>query len=182
MVDWISWLLAVADDPYLYLPLLFVYAVLATVILPIPEEVGLLNPYLPPVALVLTMALGKAVGGALIFPLGERIGQQLERTASRWPRVSRLYRWTSELVGRRGYYALFGLLCIPFMTDTAPVYAFAVLNPRKETPTPPGAATPPRGTRARRALEWGPFVLVNLAAGIVRSVAFLAIPLALGWK
>lgn len=179
MIDWLAPLDAVAESPVLYLPLLFAFTVLATIVLPVPVEVALLNPFLPPASLILVLAAGKAVGAAFVFPLGGRIGDALRSQVARFPRFARFYGWVERFVGRRGYVALFLLLSVPFMTDTAPLYAFTMLNPsrtRKSFDEPRSVAHEPRG------LVLGPFVAVNFAAGVVRGTLFLVIPLLLGWR
>ncbi len=181
-MDWLAWLVTAAEDPLVYLPLLFAYALLATVLLPIPVEFGLLNPFLSPVLLILTVAAGKAAGGALVFPLGTKIGEQIERYLERFPRLEGPYRWIERVTSRHGYWALFAFLSIPFMTDSVPVYVFSILNPRAPptpatTPSPP----PPSGPR-RRVLRLGPFVAVNFVAALVRCSLFLLVPLSLGWR
>ncbi len=182
MLDWLGWLTAAAGDPFIYFPLLFIFAVLATVLLPIPVEVGLLNPLVPPVGLILTVAAGKAVGGALVFPLGARIGGRIDRELLRYPRLGRLYEWIERAVGEHGYWALFGLLAIPFMTDSVPVYAFSVFNPISTGSIPVAPSAGAGVGRFRKALGLGPFTLVNFAAGIVRCTAFLALPIVFGFQ
>ncbi len=179
-MDPISWLLASAEDPYLYLPLLFLFATLAAVLLPVPVEIGLLNPFLSPVLLVLVASAGKAFGGALVFPLGRRIGSRLEREMARSPRAARVHGWVERLVGAYGYWALFGLLSVPFMTDSIPVYVFSILGPTDRSGAPSAAAA----GSGRRVHGWrvGPFVAVNFAAAVVRCSAFLVVPWLLGWR
>lgn len=161
-----SLLEAFASDPWTYLPLLFVYTVVSTLFLPIPEEIGLLNPFIPWYYLVLVLGAGKTVGAALVFPLGGRIGTEVERWIVRLPWAAKWYAWMQRQVGRFGYFALYALLAIPFMTDTLPVYAFAVANPAE-------------GEDRMRA---GGFLSVNFLAGITRGTLFLALPLYFGWS
>ncbi len=181
-MDWLSGLSSLAENPWIYLPLLFVYAVLAAVLLPIPVEFGLLDPFVSPVLLVLTVAAGKALGGALVFRMGTRMGESIERYLVRFPRLIGPYRWIETTIGRHGYWALFAFLSIPFMTDSAPVYLFSVLNPRVPPVVTPALLGRRTGHGLRRALRLGPFVGVNFAAAVVRSTVFLALPLSLGWK
>lgn len=180
MTDLIAVLLGTAEDPAIYLPLLFVFSTLAAILLPIPVELGLLNPFVPFWALILVAAGGKALGGALVFPLGASVGARVERWTRRFPKLAGIYRWITDLVGRYGYAGLFGLLAIPLMTDSIPVYAFSILNP----PEPPASAAPAGAalpSRARRSLRRGPFVAVNFASALVRCSAFLALPVLFGW-
>ena len=165
-VDLGSVLQSVATDPWSYLPLLFAYTVASTLILPIPEEIGLLNPFIPWYYLVLVLGAGKTVGAALVYPLGGRVGVALERWIARWPWAASWYAWVQRQVGRYGYPALFALLAVPFMTDTAPVYAFSIANP---------AEGPGR-------MRFGGFLTANFLAGITRGFLFLAVPLYFGWS
>ena len=155
-----------AADPWTYLPLLLVFSVSATVFLPIPEEVGLLNPLLPWYVLVLVLALGKAVGAVLVLPAGARMGREISRWISRFPRLAPAYSWIERTVETYGYSATFGLLCIPLMTDTVPVYAFSILHPQHSLD---------RG----RVIT---FAALNFGAGLVRGTVFLLLPLSFGWK
>lgn len=192
--DLTALLLAFVEDPWIYSAIFFLFVVAATVILPIPEEIGLLNPFLPFWLLVVILALAKGVGALIVYPIGGAAGDQIRRWSSRWPWFDRGYLRVETWVGRYGYWALFGLLAIPFMTDTVPVYAFAALNPRAHEGEPDGGSgTPGRsaaGARAtdatpipdrRRRFRPLPFVVVNILAGAVRGLLFLSIPLVLGW-
>ena len=182
MVDFVGILESIAQSPELYLPVLFVFVVLATVALPIPVEVGLLNPYLPFWWLLLVLAAGRALGGWLVYPLGERIGTGVDRWVRRSARAGRLWDWVGAFVGRYGYFGLFALLSIPFMVDTATIYAFAILNPAPGARGPTEGGSAPRPSPERPRLRLGPFTMANALAGFARGALFLAIPVALGWK
>lgn len=166
-MDLIGFLQSLAEDPWAYGTVFLLYTIATTVILPIPEEIGLLNPYIPWYWLVLVLGIGKTIGAALVYPLGGRIEKEVRAWTARWPWLARWYDWVEKGVGRYGYWALFGLLAVPFMTDTAPVYAFTILNPQDDD---------------KRRLRFVPFLIVNLAAGLTRGVLFLVVPLELGWS
>ena len=181
MVDLIGILEAAAATPLVYLPLLLVFVVLATLVLPIPVEVGLLNPYVPYWWLLVVMAIGRGIGGWMVYPLGGWIGSQVDRWARRSPFARRALGWAGTYVGRHGYVGLFAILSIPFMVDTATLYAFAILNPRGPPSVPRAAESggiPATGVRRLRPI---PFALATAAGGCVRGLAFLAIPVLLGW-
>lgn len=148
--------------------------------LPIPEEIGLLNPLLPFWYVVLVLAIGKAVGAMIIYPIGGRAGDLLEAWTARWPYLRRLWPPTRRIVARYGYVGLFTLLAIPFMTDTLPVYVFAMLNAPANGPPAPAGPTSRPAVLARR-LRLTPFVSVCFVAGLARGFLFLAIPVWLGW-
>ncbi len=177
MVDLLAPLLSAAEDPWVYLPLFFAFSVAATVALPIPVEVGLLNPFVPAPSLIVALAAGKAVGAVFVLRLGDRLGLRLARETLKYPRLAVLYARIEAWTRRWGYGALFGLQAIPFMTDTAPLYAFSTLHalPARR------AFVAERRTELRQTLRIGPFVGVSFAAGVVRGALFLAVPLWLGW-
>ncbi len=164
-MDLTSFLDSFLGDPWTYGPVLLLYTIAATVFLPIPEEVGLLDPFLPWYLLVLILAVGKTIGAALIYPLGDRLGRVTTRWVERLPWLAPWFDRLQGLVGRYGAYALYAILSIPFMTDTLPIYAFALLNP-------------PKGERR---IAWLPFLSANFFAGLTRGTLFLAVPLLLGW-
>lgn len=180
-MDLLTILTNAATDPWIYLPLLFVFAVAATVALPVPVEIGLLNPWISPVPLVVVLGLGKAVGAFLVLPFGGWVGSRIERELTRYPRFTGMYARMKGWIARWGYLALFGILSVPFMSDTAPVYVFSTMTSTTPAPSPSSGSSSgsngPRTAPLRRA----PFVLVSFLAGVVRGSLFLAIPVLLGW-
>ncbi len=182
LFDLLTILASVAEDPYLYLPLLFIFVILATIILPIPVELGLLNPYLPAWWLLAVLAAARGVSAWLVYPLGGWIGAQLDRWAGRSAGAARILRWVQDRVGSHGYWALLGILSIPFMVDTAAIYAFTVLNPRSGGAANATPSAPDPNPRPGGRLRIGGFTVVNVIAGFVRGLLFLAVPLLLGWK
>jgi membrane protein DedA with SNARE-associated domain len=151
--DFVSILTGVAGDPILYSVVFFVYAVLAAIILPIPVEFGLiLSPHTPWYVLAIVLGAGKAVGSVLVF----RIGMEIEGPVRRWSKRVQWFGKFIELcerfVARYGYYALYVLLSIPFMSDTAVLYIFSIVNKDGEAMT----------------LKW--FAVVNFLAGVTRAI------------
>lgn len=155
--------------------------ILATIVLPIPVELGLLNPYLPAWWLLLVLAGARGVAAWLVFPFANWIGGQLDRWASRSARAAGVLRWVQERVGRHGYWALLAILSIPFMVDTAAIYTFTLLNPRRRG-LPPASSQPAEEVLAPHRLRLGRFTAVNVLAGFIRGFLFLTIPFAFGWK
>ena len=148
-----SVLTGVAGDPILYSAIFFVYAVLAAIILPIPVEFGLiLSPHTPWYVLAIILGLGKAIGSLLVF----RIGMEIEGPVRRWSQRFKFFGKFIDLCGRFvfrfGYYALYVLLSIPFMSDTAVLYIFSIVNKDGEA----------------MELKW--FSLVNFLAGVTRAI------------
>ena len=180
-MDLLTILTDAAADPWVYLPLLFVFSAAATVALPVPVEIGLLNPLIPPLPLIVVLGLGKAVGALLVLPLGAWVGGRIERELARYPRFAVIFARLRHWIAHWGYLALFAILSIPFMSDTAPIYAFSTMTGAAPDPAAPSVTSAgsnrPRATPMRR----GPFVLVSFVAGMVRGSLFLAIPVLLGW-
>src|SRR6266705_542121 len=92
-----------------YLFGLFLYAIAAAVVLPIPVELLLLlYPELNPAFKAVALGLGKAVGAIVVFFVGNKVNPYIVR--------------------RTGWVGLTILLAIPFMSDTAVNYFFSLLN------------------------------------------------------
>lgn len=131
--DFINSLLGAYGNPYVFLPLVFVYAVLIALILPIPIELSLVAPivnqdwgYLAAIALAL--AAGKTVGAWLIFVLGVRVENTIRWWSERW----RFAKWFVDkadlFVQKTGYLGIYLLLSIPLMSDTIPIYLYSLFN------------------------------------------------------
>ncbi len=151
--DFMSVLTGVAGDPILYSVVFFVYAVLAAIILPIPVEFGLiLSPHTPWYLLAVVLGAGKAVGSLLVFRIGMEIEGPVRRWSQRFKFFGRFIELCEHFVARYGYYALYVLLSVPFMSDTAVLYIFSITNKNGE------------------ALKMKWFALVNFLAGITRAI------------
>ena len=133
MVDLLQVLSDTYNTPWLYLLLVFGYAVLVAIILPIPIEIALLPPlieqrwgYLSGIALAL--AAGKTFGAFLIFIFGLNVEGSIRKWSERW----RVARWVvtkaEKFVAKTGYTGLYLLLSIPLMSDTIPIYVYSVFN------------------------------------------------------
>ena len=161
-------------NPFVFFPVLFVYAILIAVVLPIPVEVILLNPAIlnnPAFFLgtALTIGAGKAVGSWLIFFLGVNLEGQIRGWSRRFRIIAALVRGCEWVVKKTRYVGLFLLLSVPLMSDTAVLYVFALFNP----PAKKGAEGQPE--HARHTLKMGPFVLTNFLGGIARVALFVFI-------
>ncbi len=142
-----------SKDPVAYSVVFFIYAVAATVFLPIPVEIGLFfSPETSIVIKALVLGSGKAVGAVIVFLLGDRLNNSFDRLTTK----RRFFRWFLELMRRfvawARYVGLYVILSIPLMVDTVPIYLFALFN--KE---------------GVMKLRW--FALTNFLAGITRAVA-----------
>ncbi len=128
-----NFLLAAYENPVVFLPLVFVYAIAIAVILPIPIELSLIVPivdeqwgYLAWIALAL--AAGKTVGAWLIFYLGVRVEDSIRWWSSKWRFAAWFVDKTELFVRKTGYLGLYVLLSIPLMSDTVPIYLYALFN------------------------------------------------------
>lgn len=136
--DFIEFLLAAYANPYVFLPLVFLYAIAIAVILPIPIELALVAPivgqqwgYLLSIALAL--AAGKTAGAWLIFYLGVRVESPIRWWSERW-RFAKWFVEKAELfVQKTGYPGLYVLLSIPLMSDTIPIYIYSLFNKEGKT-------------------------------------------------
>lgn len=123
-----SLLEGVAHDPLLYTILFFLYAVAATVFLPIPVEFGLFLSSATPVWITaIVLGLGKMTGAAIVFYLGGRIGETITNLR-RW----RFFAWFLDkmhwFVAKTRYVGLYLILSTPLMLDTVPLYLFSLFN------------------------------------------------------
>lgn len=159
-------------NPFVFFPVLFLYAILIAVILPIPVELILLNPAIldsPAFFLgtALTIGSGKAVGSWLIFFLGVNLEEQIRGWSRRLRLVAAIVRGCEWVVQKTRYVGLFLLLSIPLMSDTAVLYVFALFNP------PAKNDANGRPVHARHTLKMVPFVLTNFFGGIARVAMFV---------
>lgn len=139
-----------------YLLGLFLYAIAAAVILPIPVEFLLpLYPQIDPVVKAVVLGLGKAVGAIVVFYVGNKVNPWIERWMGIHPIGAKALGFLEAFVRRTGWKGLTVLLAIPFMSDTAVNYFYSLLNEEGQAIT-----------------RWQ-FVLANLIGGIVRAYVFL---------
>lgn len=158
--DFVNILLGAYANPTIFLPLVFVYAILIAVILPIPIELSLVAPILDQqwgylVGIGLALAAGKTFGAWLIFVLGVRVENSIRWWSEKW----RFAKWFVDkadlFVQKTGYLGLYLLLSIPLMSDTIPIYLYSLFN------------------KEGKALERNVFLAANFFAALNR-VAILA--------
>src|SRR3989449_3059862 len=112
-----------------YLFGLFLYAIAAAVVLPIPVELLLLlYPEINPAVKAIALGLGKAVGAVVVFFVGNKVNPYIERWMDRHPIGKRVLKLLEAFVRRTGAIGLAVLLAIPFMSDTAVNYFYSLLN------------------------------------------------------
>lgn len=164
MVDFNSILCFLVSNPLLYFFVVFAFAIAVAIVLPIPIEIALLIPFavrdwvLFGVA-VLGVAAGKAVGAWLVFLLGIRVERAMERWAKRSRIMEKVLRGLEKFVRRTGSIGLFVMLTIPFMSDTAVLYFYALFNEEGKT------------------IDRWHFIVSNFIAGIARVCLFFLLAL-----
>ncbi len=151
----LEYLEATNTNPALYGVLLFFYAALATVILPIPVEFALLHPVLGDWTKAAILGAGKAAGAMAIFTLGLRVEDSMKRWSATHPIFERGLHYAFRFVRVTRWIGLLILLSIPFMPDTVPIYLYSLFNEGGKAIRPPA------------------FVAVNFAAGMIRAGIFL---------
>lgn len=160
--DIVSWLANNQLDPITYVVVFFAYCVAAAVALPLPVELLLAgDPVVPFPVKALVMGLGKGVGALAVFYIGVTVEKSVMRYAH-WGWFKWLLDHSERLVRRYGYYAMFGIMAIPGMVDTIPLYIFSILN------------------KEGKLMDWRWFVIVNILAGITRAVLIYVIDVTFG--
>ena len=84
-MDLIEILTGFMGDPITYSIIFFIYVILAAIILPIPVEIGLFNPYISPILLILILGFGKGVGSFIAFEIGTRLRGGLKKSSYKIP-------------------------------------------------------------------------------------------------
>jgi len=158
IAELMSWLESFTHDPAVFLTIFFVFAILATIILPIPVELGLFigmsivsDPVLALVLLGIVLGSGKAVGSLFVFEVGAKLEPKIRSWSARWKSFARFVKLSEAFVAKYRYYALYVLLSIPLMLDTVPLYLFSLLNKEGE------------------AMDIKRFALTNFLAGLTRA-------------
>lgn len=144
----------------MYSIIFFIYVVLTVLFLPIPVEIGLLNPYINPALLIFILALGKGVGSAIAFEIGTKARGILKKRSIGILLIKKIVVWCEHFVKKYGYYGLFIIMSIPLMLDSVTVYLFSLLNPKDDD-------------KIAMTRKW--FVLINIAAGAVRGIIILLV-------
>jgi hypothetical protein len=147
----ISFLDGLSHDPVIYSIVFFIYAVAATIFLPIPVETGLFfSPETSIFVKGLILGTGKAVGSIIVFTLGDKVNNGLVSVMSRSRFTCKFMDLMQRFVARTRYYGLYAILSVPLMVDTVPLYLFSLFN-----------------QKGLMRLRY--FVLTNFLAGITRA-------------
>jgi membrane protein DedA with SNARE-associated domain len=99
---------------------------------------------------VLVACIGKVAGSWLVLLMGDKANDALQQILGKKGLMRRIFLATMAFAQRYGYFAIFVLFAIPFMSDTLPLYVLAVMRMKKL-----------------------PFLTVTFAAIAVRSLLFL---------
>jgi membrane protein YqaA with SNARE-associated domain len=160
-MDLIQILLNKFEDPFTYLIIFLIYVILAAIILPIPVEIGLFNPHIHPFLLILILAVGKGIGGFIVFTISKKVRRKFKSSSigSNWKITKKLLLKLEEFVGHYGHYGLFIIMSIPLMVDSITLYFFSLLNPNEKNSS----------------LSSIKFVIINIAAGAIRGILILII-------
>src|SRR6266571_4214598 len=112
-----------------YLFAVFLYAIAATVFLPIPVELLLpLYPGIDPAIKAVVLGLGKAAGAIVVFYVGKKVNPHIERWMGRHDLAAQLLELLEGFVRRTGWIGLTIRLGSPRMSDTAVNYFLSLLN------------------------------------------------------
>jgi membrane protein YqaA with SNARE-associated domain len=131
-------LIARGSSPIALLGVAFVYSIVVAAFLPFPAEAVLAIPlalpypwYVSFALVILIAATGKAVGSVIALQIGYSVSHAtpIVRLTERIPYYKRFKeRTVTGFVQRYSYVGLGIALSIPFLPDTAPIYAFSVLD------------------------------------------------------
>jgi membrane protein YqaA with SNARE-associated domain len=128
-MDFVQFLQTLANNPVDYSIILFVYALLAALILPIPVELVLLIP--TPIGILgtaIVLGLGKATGAMLVFFLGVKVEKSIRMWSSNFKWIGKFVDLLEKFVAKTQYIGLYILLSIPLMPDTITIYFFSLFN------------------------------------------------------
>jgi hypothetical protein len=160
----IGFLEGLSHNPVEYSIVFFLYAVAATVFLPIPVEVGLFfSPATPDIVKALVLGLGKAVGSVVVFKLGGTVSGPFDRLLNRNRWSMKFMDLMHRFVARTRYVGLYLILSVPLMVDTVPLYLFSLFN-------------------EEGVLKLRYFALTNFLAGITRASIVFALFMIFGIK
>lgn len=112
---------------------LFFYSLATSLFLPTPFEILLGNAVgrLGVFWTVLVASVAKVIGSWLVLLMGDKANEGLQEVLSRHERLAAMFYKLEQFADRFGYFAVFILFAIPFMSDTAPLFILAVLKMRK---------------------------------------------------
>jgi len=160
-MDSINILFNLFENPLMYSIIFLIYVILAAVILPIPVEIGLFNPNINPILLILIMGIGKGIGSIIVFKIGLKLRKEIKKRVMGTSLTIKIIKYCEGFVKKYGYIGLFIIMSIPLMIDSVTLYLFSILNPRRKS--------------GKQALLLSRFVVINIAAGVLRGSIILAL-------
>jgi membrane protein DedA with SNARE-associated domain len=95
-------------------------------------------------------AIAKTIGAWIVLMLGDKANEGLETMLEKHVVLRKIFEAMERFAQKYGYFAVFTLFAIPFMSDTAPLFVLAVLKMRKSI-----------------------FLAVSFAAIVARSLLYL---------
>lgn len=112
---------------------LFFYSLATSIFLPTPFEILLSNAvkHLAVLWVVLIAATAKTIGAWIVLLLGDKANEGLATMLEKHAFLRRTFEAMERFAKKYGYFAVFVIFAIPFMSDTAPLFILAVLDMRK---------------------------------------------------
>jgi len=112
---------------------LFFYSLATSIFLPTPFEILLSNAvgHLGVLWTVLVAAVAKTAGAWIVLLLGDKANEGLGTMLEKHAILRKAFAAMERFAHRYGYFAVFVIFAIPFMSDTAPLFILAVLDMRK---------------------------------------------------
>jgi membrane protein YqaA with SNARE-associated domain len=112
---------------------LFFYSLATSIFLPTPFEILLSNAVksLGVWWTVLVASVAKTLGSWIVLMLGDKANEGLQTVLEKRALLRRIFQAMERFAQKFGYFAVFVLFAIPFMSDTAPLFVLAVLKMRK---------------------------------------------------
>lgn len=112
---------------------LFFYSLATSIFLPTPFEILLSNARaaLGVFWTVAVAAVAKTAGSWIVLMMGDKANEGLGTLLEKRPLLKRIFKALERFAQKFGYFAVFALFAIPFMSDTAPLFILAVLKMRK---------------------------------------------------
>ena len=131
---------------------LFFYSLATSIFLPTPFEILLSNAVesLGVFWTVVVAASAKTAGNWIVLMMGDKANEGIQTLLEKRATLRKVFKALERFAQKFGYFAVFILFAIPFMSDTAPLFILAVLKMRKSL-----------------------FLLVSCAAIVARSLLYI---------
>jgi uncharacterized membrane protein YdjX (TVP38/TMEM64 family) len=112
---------------------LFFYSLATSIFLPTPFEILLGNAVksLGVLWTVVVAAVAKTAGSWIVLMMGDKANEGIQTLLEKHTALRKIFNGLERFAQKFGYFAVFILFAIPFMSDTAPLFILAVLNMRK---------------------------------------------------